>query len=292
MFVQTNSVKSIKKYISERLGELFSENEIKLITNTAICSRLQIAPNDLVGINEQLLSESDLLFFRSIVKRLLANEPFQYVIGNTFFYGLELKCDSRALIPRPETEELVDWIKETFENQTPDLIADICTGSGCIALGLKSIFPKTVVVATDISKAALELTQENSSLTDLEISIEEFDATNSTAYFPDYEFSSFDCWVSNPPYIPEIEKNEMSQNVVEFEPHLALFVPTNNPLIFYSKIAEMALNYLKFEGYLFFEVHENLGEDVFQLLKDKGFISIELKKDLQGKNRMIKAQKK
>ena len=293
MFVQTNTVKSIRNYFKEKLSPILSDNEIKLIGNEVVCSRLNLSKAELIGANDFLLSESDLLYFRSIVKRLLNNEPFQYIVGNAYFYGLELKCDKRALIPRPETEELVDWIKNTLSNNREYLIADICSGSGCIALALKSIFSNSRILATDISNDALNLASENANVTSLEIEFHKLDATNKSEYFSNESFepNSFDCWVSNPPYIPINEKKEMHQNILNFEPHVALFVSEDNPLLFYQAISELASIYLKPKGFLFFEIHENFGNEMIQLLQKNGFGNVELKKDLQGKNRMSKAQK-
>ncbi len=293
MFVQTNSIKAIRSYFKNKLAELFSDNEIKLIGNEVVCSRLKISKNDLIGLNDQLFSESDLLYFRSIVKRLLKNEPFQYIIGNTLFYGLEIKCDKRALIPRPETEELVDWIKESFTSTHPKVMADICTGSGCIALGLKSLYPESFVVAADYSVESLSLARENSRELKLELEVLHFDATSEQDYVQLLvsENVQYDCWVSNPPYIPNKESQIMTDNVLGFEPHMALFVPDNDPLIFYKVISKMANIYLKSKGLIFFEIHENFSKEVASVLEVNHFINIEVRKDLQGKSRMMKAEK-
>ena len=293
MFVQTNTVKSIRIYLKERLGERFSDNEIKIIGNETICQRLNLKPSDFIGINDQLLSESDLLYFRSVVKRLLNHEPFQYVIGNTHFYGLELKCDSRALIPRPETEELVNWVKEKYTSSFDGVIVDLCTGSGCIALALKSQFQKSKVIATDFSRDALDLARENAGKTSMEVAFLNFDARNEKAYeiLTENTNKGFDCWVSNPPYIPLKEKDLMDENVLSHEPHLALFVTDEDPFLFYRVISEMAMRQLNSKGLLFFEIHENLADEVIYILKKNGFVNIELRKDLQGKSRMLKAEK-
>ncbi len=290
MFVQTNSVRAVKEYMKNRLIEHFSESEIRSIINTAICERLKIDYSDLISANDQLLSESDLLYFRGIVKRLLVNEPFQYIIGHSEFYGLNIKSDKRALIPRPETEELVEWMKETFTNQQNLKLVDICTGTGCIALALKSIFKDSTVIGSDYSKEAIELAKENTVALNLAVDFLEFDALTNSAY--PFKENEFDAIVSNPPYIPEVDKLEMSQNVLDFEPHLALFVENDSPIVFYQKIAENALTYLKPNGYLFFEIHERFAKEVLDDLIQKGFVNCEVKKDLQGKDRMVKAQKK
>lgn len=293
MFVQTNTVKSVRAYLKERLRDRFSENEIKIIGNESICQRLGLIPSDLIGVDDQLLSESDLLYFRSIVKRLLNNEPFQYIIGNTHFYGLELKCDKRALIPRPETEELVDWVKEKFPSSFEGSIVDLCTGSACIALAVKSQFPNANVFATDFSKEALELAMENAENNKLTIQFYDFDAREKEAYkvLDTGTGQGFDCWVSNPPYIPLKEKLSMDENVLNHEPHIALFVTNEDPLLFYRVISNVAKERLKSKGVLFFEIHENLSNDVIDILINNGFVNIELRKDLQGKSRMLKAEK-
>ena len=295
MFVQTNSIQSIRHYFKSRLENMFSDNEIKIIGNEVICQRLGFSAADLIGANDQLFSESDLLFFRSIVKRLLKNEPFQYIVGNAHFYGLELNSDKRALIPRPETEELVEWVKGVYMDDIQVLnFADICTGSGCIALALKSIFPNSKISGTDISLEALQLARENASKTGLDVDFKQFSALDEVEYDEkaNFQLESFDCWVSNPPYIPEKEKKLMAENVLEFEPHLALFVSDEKALVFYDKIAQMAIKYLKSKGNLFFEIHENLANETKVLLENIGFQNVEIRKDLQGKDRMIKAVKK
>ena len=290
MFVQTNTIQAVKSYFKERLQDHFSESELKFMFKEAVMVRLNLTASEYVLCDSNLLSESDLLFFRSVVKRLLSNEPFQYIIGKTVFFGLEIATDSRALIPRPETEELVDWITQEFPKNNNLLIADVCTGSGCIALALKSYFSNATVFATDISQEALQLTQENAKQLNLSVT-----TVLSDAKMPDSAVSSqlqySDIWVSNPPYIPMKDKSQMLENVLTFEPHLALFVADEDPLIFYREIGKNALLNLKSEGKLFFEIHEDLSAETADLLKGIGFVNIEMRKDLQGKMRMIKAEK-
>lgn len=289
MFVQTNSVHAIKAYFKDRLKERFSESEIKLITKESVMLRLTLSSGDYLLSDANLLSESDLLFFRSVVKRLLDNEPFQYIIGKTEFFGLEIKTDSRALIPRPETEELVQWITELFDKNQHLNITDICTGSGCVALALRSHFINSNLIANDISQEALNLTNENAEILKLPIKTILQDATQ--AHSLKEESQKDDIWVSNPPYIPLSDKLVMEMNVLDHEPHIALFVENDDPLLFYREIGKNALVNLTSGGMVFFELHENLGEQTADLLKQLGFINIELKKDLQGKIRMIKGQK-
>jgi release factor glutamine methyltransferase len=291
MFVQSNTVKAVKTYFSERLETIFSPNEIKLILNQAISSRLNLTKGEMILADEMRLSESDLLYFRSIVKRLQQNEPLQYIFGDTEFYGLIIKCDKRALIPRPETEELVDWIVADCKGNQIEKILDLCTGSGCIALALKSQFGKSTIHGVDYSSYALELAKENAEILQLDLKLNKIDVLNELTDL-NFEPDSYDIWVSNPPYIPMKEKSLMHANVLDFEPEMALFVEDNQALIFYNVIAEKAQRYLKSGGHLYFELNENYADETFELITDLGFEAVEIKLDLQGKKRMLKAIKK
>ena len=284
MFVIDNQLKTAKNYFSEQLKNLFSSTEINSMWKEIICLRLNWNHSDFILNTTSRLSESDLLFIRSYVHRIQNNEPFQYIHGTTTFFGLELKCDKRALIPRPETEELVAWAVEFGPYQT---ITDLCTGSGCIALGLKSKFSESNVTGLDISSDALSLAKENSKLTNLDIEFIHADVLNINRDLLDQKW---DCIISNPPYIPSNERESLAENVLNFEPEISLFVGNDNPLIFYKAIVEYAKSNLSENGILFFEIHPDFSAEISDLLKLKGFINIELRKDLQGKNRMIKAQ--
>ena len=284
MFVIDNQLKTVKNYFTEQLKNLFTSTEINSMWKEIICLRLKWNPSDYILNTSFRLSESDLLFIRSYVHRLQNNEPFQYIHGTTTFFGLELKCDKRALIPRPETEELVAWVVESGPYKT---IADICSGSGCIALGLKSIFSESNVIGLDISMDALSLAQENSKLNNLNVDFIHADILNINDNLLN---KKYDCIVSNPPYIPSNERETMAENVLNFEPEISLFVENENPIIFYEAIVKYAKSNLSENGFLFFEIHPDFSAEISDLLKLKGFINIEQRKDLQGKNRMIKAQ--
>ena len=284
MFVIDNQLKTAKNYFTEQLKNLFSSTEINSMWKEIICFRLNWNHSDFILNTTSRLSESDLLFIRSYVHRLKNNEPFQYIHGTTTFFGLELKCDKRALIPRPETEELVAWVVEFGPYKT---IVDLCTGSGCIALGLKSKFSESDITGLDISMNALSLAQENSKLTNLDVEFILADVLNINGDLLDQKW---DCIISNPPYIPTNERESIAENVLNFEPEISLFVGNDNPLIFYKAIVEYAKSNLSENGILFFEIHPNFSAEISDLLKLKGFINIQLRKDLQGKNRMIKAQ--
>lgn len=286
MFVTQNNLSGLKKYFSERLGDLYSESELKQIIKLFVIKRLSISDVDYM-LGDVLFSESDLLYFRSAVKRLEKNEPLQHVLGTVLFCDLELKSDHRALIPRPETEELVYWMEESHRQEKPSRIVDLCAGSGCIALGLKSIFRDANVTAVELSKEAIQLIKENQLLTGLEIDILEKDVLSN-----DWEgLENTDLFVSNPPYIPMKDQVEMHPNVLEFEPHMALFVENEDPLLFYREIGHKAYELLANGGWMYFEIHENLGAEVIELMERIGFVNIELRKDLQEKDRMVRGQK-
>lgn len=222
------------------------------------------------------------------LKELLQHKPVQYVIGEAWFYKLKFKVNEQVLIPRPETEELVEWVIGSVSGSLPgaDSILDIGTGSGCIAVALKKNLPSFRVSAIDISEQALAVAKENAARYDEEIDFMRMDVLQSqqAAVLP-----SFDIIVSNPPYVKQSEKGPMRKNVLDYEPHLALFVPDEDPLKFYRAIAVVAKEKLNPGGRLFFEINESLGEAVAGLLQEKGFTGIELRKDLSGKDRMVRA---
>lgn len=292
MFVQENSIAACLNYIKERLSLKFSDAEIRMIQSAAFEKRLGLSRTDLMLRKSEGVSESDLLYFRSVVKRLLTDEPLQYIIGETLFAGLNLKTDDRALIPRPETEELVAHVQAwlaRYDKQAPRII-DLCTGSGCIALALKSLFPSSAVVGVDWSEEALHLARENAELVELHVPFHHYDVLH-----PDFvdalRGDDYDVVVSNPPYIPHADKIRMAPNVLDHEPHMALFVADRDPLLFYRKIAHFAMAKLVSGGLLATEIHEDLAEETKQLFLDTGFIHVAVLKDLQDRNRMIFAEK-
>lgn len=287
MFVKDNSLAAAKSYFQQRLQDKFNDSELKSMWKQIICKRFNWDSSDFLLNQSSKLSESDLLFVRSFVKRLLVDEPFQYILGETIFYNLKITCDSRALIPRPETEELVDWISELKD---VNKIVDICSGSGCISLALKSVFRNAIIQGVDISSEANELAKKNAIENGLVVDFILADVLNKNDVFWE-TMNDVDVIVSNPPYITEDEKSEMSGNVLNFEPHLALFVENESPIIFYQRIADLAFKKLNKNGYLFFELNPLFARQVIDYLNSRGFINIELRKDLQGKERMLKAQK-
>lgn len=287
MFVKENTISAVRAYFKDRLQTQFSESELKSMWKQLICKRFEWNDSEFLLSTENRLSESDLLYVRSFVKRLKDNEPFQYILGETIFCDLTILCDSRALIPRPETEELVSWISELSDVNS---IIDICSGSGCIALGLKSHFPNAKVFGTDLSEDANNLAVTNAIHNKLSVEFFEADALDLNSEFWK-NMDSVDVIVSNPPYITLDEKTLMNSNVLDYEPHLALFVPNDSAIIFYEQIAKLALQKLNQNGFLFFELNPDFANQVIEMLKNLGFGNIELKNDLQGKKRMLKAQK-
>jgi len=288
MFVQDNSLKSAKKYFDDRLQSHFSTTERKSMWTQIICKRLNWSSSDLLLNQNERLSESDLLYVRRFVKGLLSSEPFQYILGETEFYGLKILCDSRALIPRPETEELVEWVIEC--SKEPRRIIDLCSGTGCISLALKSNFLNAHVQAIDFSIDAVKLCEENARNLQLNIEIIQENVLDFNGEFISGDLL-YDIIVSNPPYIPNKEKNTLSKHVIEHEPSMALFVDDSDPIIFYKEIVKFAEKKLKSGGLLFFELHESYGNEVGEFIQLFGFEEIEIRQDLQGKSRMMKAQK-
>ncbi|WP_339693948.1 peptide chain release factor N(5)-glutamine methyltransferase [uncultured Roseivirga sp.] len=271
--------------IAKKLSGVYDEREAMnmahlLLTHFYGLDRMKVVLND-----ELLLVENAEIVLNKAIDELNQHKPIQHILGSVEFYGCEFKVDERALIPRPETEELVDWI--VTENIIEDpYILDVGTGTGCIPIALKNAIPKARVAAVDVSEEALALARENAKQNNTEVDFQHLDILNEA--FP---FDMLDLVVSNPPYIPESDKPEMSSNVLSFEPHLALFVANNDPFIFYKRITELALQHLKIGGMLYFEIHERFGEEMVKLVEDMGFTNVFLKKDLQGKDRMLQAQK-
>lgn len=272
-----------KQSIILQLSELYEEREASTIFRFCCEDVLNLTVSDLIG--KQQFTSSELEQLNKVFIKILNGEPYQYAVGFTYFDDLKINVDSSVLIPRPETEELVAWCSEFIANENVVNVLDWCTGSGCIALSLKNRHPETNVFAFDWYEKTLHKAIENSITLKLPVQFEKKDALQKHALN-----LKFDLIVSNPPYIPEEERKEMSNHVLKFEPGQALFVSNEDPLLFYRSIAEFAQLHLTQNGSLFFEIHENLGNETKDALNSFGFEEIEIKKDLQGKNRMIKAR--
>jgi release factor glutamine methyltransferase len=241
---------------------------------------------DIFMKGEEEVLPAQIELFEYILDGLRNYEPIQYLIGSTVFYGLPMRVTPDVLIPRPETEELIHWILKDSMANKPRII-DLCTGSGCIALTLKDQIADASVYGADLSVSALNIAQENAALNKLNVEFFHFDILTQESL----GFMDFDLIVSNPPYVTYSEKAFMAQNVLDNEPHMALFVPDENPLLFYRKITDLADGHLKKSGKLYLEINEAYGKDVMQLLRDRGYADVELKKDFNGKDRMIRATK-
>ena len=236
---------------------------------------------------DTMVSAKNITVFEKALLRLKKQEPIQYILGTTEFYGLTFKVNKHTLIPRPETEELVDWVLSNLHDQDSVLdILDIGTGSGCIAISLAKNIPTAKVSGLDISEKALEVAQENAVKNQVLVSFCKKDILETTALK-----NKYDVMVSNPPYVRQLEKKAMNANVLDYEPGVALFVPNEDPLLFYRKIAQLAMVSLQTRGWLYFEINEYLSKEMDVLLKEIGFANIEIKKDFREVPRMIKCQK-
>lgn len=277
--IQTTFHHTLKSfYASQEIDSLF----YMLIKWYYRVSRLQLAMNfDLSIDNAAAILDA--------LELLKQQKPIQYILGETEFYGLPFKVNENTLIPRPETEELVDWIITEAGNLKPDIkILDIGTGSGCIAISLAKNLPNAKVFALDVSYAALKIAKQNAAMNNVDIQFIEDSILSITHTDLVSGIHKFDIIVSNPPYVRHLEKELMQPNVLQNEPHLALFVENENPLQFYKAITNFSVNNLNKKGGVFFEINEYLGKEMVQLLKDSNFQNIELRQDLFKKNRMVK----
>lgn len=271
--------------IRKELAGIYSVEEIESLIFLIFGKVKGYSRTRVLLASDENLTDEELNEINLIVSRLKKNEPIQYILGETEFYGLPFYTVSGVLIPRPETEELVHWIIQ--ENQHPEpTILDIGTGSGCIAVSLRENIPGSTVLACDISPVCIETIKRNAELNQVEVSVLEYNIlTNS----PEMDFPKLDIIVSNPPYVRETEKKQMEKNVLDYEPELALFVSDNEPLVFYTRIADFAKVHLKNGGRIYFEINEAFGKECSEMLHERGFSEIMLKRDILDKNRMIRA---
>ncbi len=270
-------------YIKEYLKAYYPESEISGFIRIII-EHITKRSYPQAVISDTKLTEEQTDLLHSILYRLKNSEPIQYIIGETEFFGLPFHVTKDVLIPRPETEELVELILN--ENKKSGLkVLDIGTGSGAIAIALAKHLEEGYIEAWDISEEALKIATLNAKSNALDITFRNVDVLKS--YPTD---TKFDIVVSNPPYILEKEKSGMDQNVLDYEPHTALFVPDNNGLLFYDRIADIALDLLEPNGKLYFEINQAKGQNTVQLVKSKGFINVSLFQDLNKNNRMVRAE--
>ena len=272
------------KEITLQLVPQYSDSEARSIAILLMCNITGLSYTELL-IHTPSLNEEQKEELRKKIERVKKNEPLQYVLGETIFYGRRFKCDQRALIPRPETEELIDWIINDVSNDGNIRILDIGCGSGCIAITLSKEIKNSTVTALDISEEAISLTEENCKINNCKVECINDDIFN-------FSDAQYDIIVSNPPYICDNEAANIESNVIDYEPHLALFVPDNSPLKFYEKITEYAARNLRSRGKLYFEINRKYGKEMQLLLEKFGFINIELRKDISNNDRMIKGEKR
>jgi len=286
------TIKDVFTTFKQGLAGIYDAQETEAITLMVLTEILNSSKATIKAFPENELTLTQQEEANSVLTQLKTGKPLQYALGYAEFYGLKFMVTPATLIPRPETEELVEWAIESVgsgQRAAANInILDIGTGSGCIAISLKKNLPATQVSAIDISPGALNIAKENALLNDVKVSFIEADILNLKS---EIEISKFEIIVSNPPYVTLDDKKQMHTNVTDFEPHTALFVPEDDPLLFYRAIADFALTNLTDNGLLFFEINESLGKETVELLEDKGFKNVELRQDMSGRDRMIKAQK-
>ena len=279
-------IQEFKNHFFSELSYLYPETEIQSFFMILVEYKLHLSRIQLALEHNFELDNDDLDFLQNALLKLKNQIPVQYIVGETAFCGLLFKVDKNVLIPRPETEELVEWILQNHKKSESLKILDIGTGSGCIAISLAKNLPNAKVFALDVSAEALIVAKNNGEMNQVTVDFILADILT-IERLPD----TFDIMVSNPPYVRESEKDLMQQNVLSNEPHIALFVENENPLLFYDKIAELAKSHLTENGVLYFEINQYLGKETVDLLKSKSFKNIELKKDIYGVDRMVKCSK-
>lgn len=278
----------IKQYRTQFIKELspfYDAYEAESFFYLILEDKHKLRQIDLALNHELTFSDSDFIVWDSLLAQLKKEVPIQYLLGKTNFYGLDFEVNENVLIPRPETEELVEWIineNSKAEKSKTIKILDIGTGSGCIAISLAKNIPNARVYAMDVSKKAIETAKRNAINNKTDVTFILQDVLNAEELK-----CNFDIIVSNPPYVRNLEKEEIKKNVLDYEPHLALFVEDNDALIFYRKIAALAKNNLLEDGQLYFEINQYLGDEMKDLLEKMNFKSIELRKDIYDNDRMI-----
>ena len=293
MKISSNLVRDCRKYYASELEKIYNSNEANALIMILLEHYFNIDRVKIAMEPELRLSESELLTLHFAVKELLKNKPIQYIIGETEFCGLRFMVEDGVLIPRPETEEMVKMIANSVGTRRATSvhcsILDIGTGSGCIAISLAKLLKDSTVTAVDVSEKALEIAKKNAEANDVNVNFILDDILNPKNQ--ELIDNQYDIIVSNPPYVCESEKIEMRANVLDYEPSTALFVPDNDPLIFYRKILEFAQKTLKPAGEIWFEINEKFGEEMKNLCLEKGFKNVEIIKDFRERDRILKASR-
>lgn len=271
-------------YIKESLAGLYSPNEITFLTQIVIENVTDLSIPMIISDKNRKITINQQKRIEEIIERLKKSEPIQYILGEAQFFDLKFKVNKDVLIPRPETEELVELIIEDNQDNRAVKILDIGTGSGCIAISLAKYLNNLTVSAWDVSESALIVAAENACTNNVNVDFQKVDVLGCIPAQQKY-----DLIVSNPPYVLDSEKRAMDNNVLRYEPHLALFVEDNEALIFYERIASIAQGLLNKGGRLYFEINEQKGQETVNMLEDKGFSKVSIKKDISGKDRIVTA---
>ncbi|MFT4801145.1 MAG: release factor glutamine methyltransferase [Flavobacteriaceae bacterium] len=284
------NLKELKTYFISSIKNLYPSEEVLSFFNLLADKQLGLSRIEIALQPEKEISKVEKLEFDKAISRLENFEPIQYILGDTEFFGLPFRVDNNVLIPRPETEELVDWIVDKTQNNEATIM-DIGTGSGCISISLAKHLPKTKVYGLDVSADALQVAKQNAELNKVDVTFVKADVLDENSWEMIFKDVKFDTIVSNPPYVRVLEKKLMKPNVVKHEPDIALFVEDEDPLLFYRKIAQLSKIYLKPEGALYFEINEYLSKEMKEMLEFEGFKGVEIRKDIFKKDRMIKCMK-
>ncbi len=272
-------------YIKQRLQDFqYPAEEITPLAKEMLVSVFGFTASRLYAGKDNDFSSKEREQLEDILDRLSRHEPIQYIVGEVCFGGMSFKVTPGVLIPRPETAELIEWVVSDMKDETSFSVLDIGTGSGCIPVSLAARLPQAVVHAWDISEEALQVAAENARINHVSVQYRHQDV-----FQPCPADKHFRVIVSNPPYIAEKEKQEMEANVLQWEPGLALFVPDEDPLRFYRRIAEVGQALLEPDGSLYFEINRNYGPETVSLLRQMGYVAVELRKDIFGNDRMVKA---
>ena len=279
-------LKSLQNFFKNGLMGYYPNEEIDTFFYRICSMHLKLKRIDISIKSEMIITNHTFEYFEMVIERLLNYEPIQYILGSTLFFGSDFIVNKEVLIPRPETEELISWVLEQLDPDKSIKILDIGTGSGCIAISLAKQLPRADVHAMDISLGALSIAKKNAEANGVVIQFIE-------ASILDWESQDlfFDVIISNPPYVRKSEKEMMSPNVLNHEPHLALFVENNNPLLFYKAIVEMSKRNLNSQGLIYFEINEYLAEETKSLFSSTFFEAVQLKRDIFSKYRMLRARK-
>lgn len=283
--IADNTLKSLRNYFRTKLDSAFDKEEIDTFFYRGLLHYLNIERVSFVAQPGRNISESDILKFRYLTKELLKNKPIQYIFGEADFMDIKIMVNEHVLIPRPETEEMVNDI--FLKVKRPSSIIDFCAGSGCISLTLKSYFKNANVIGVELNDSAIELAKINAINNDLLVEFINDDVLN-----PGLKYRNADLIVANPPYVTDSEKSLMQANVLDYEPAMALFVPDKNPLLFYKAIIQLAVDNLNEGGWLFLEINEKFGDDILVLMNEAEINNnLSLNFDLNGKPRWVCGQK-